>query len=489
MLMSLIWSTLKVPRTWLHAEITSLFKKGSQSVASNYRGISIGANMSQILCKVIIERLKCAYECCIDNAQFGFRKNRSTTDGIFIMKNIIEKYNGPFVAVYIDLTAAYDHIPRDFLFRVLKLRTGAPFLIDILKLMYQHTTASVKGMKTSFEVLVGCRQGGQESPVIFNYYFDYVLKVAAWEIDKAFPDGWGLKFPFNIPHTCSNRDQRSRQKLRGIEIMKWILYADDLVLFAKSAEEAEKLLCIINTTCKRFGLNISFTKTKTQVFNDDEMAAKPTLITIDNHTIENVSQFTYLGHVFDNQSVTSSTEYRIARASAKFNQLREVLCDAKVNKKTRWKFLEACVVPRLLYGLQACYPKEAQLKKIESCWFQFLRSMVIGGWRRVSEDPDDPDFRFVYTNLDLQHILGAKSIRDILKSHHLRYLGHVCREENLSLTKKMMFAQPQVNYYRDPWKKIADEIGMERDQLLRMTQHRLTFKEFTRKLMNPLRGR
>ena len=99
------------------------------------------------------------------------------------------------------------------------------------------------------------------------------------------------------------------------------------------------------------------------------MAAKPTLITIDNHTIENVSQFTYLGHVFDNQSVTSSTEYRIARASAKFNQLREVLCDAKVNKKTRWKFLEACVVPRLLYGLQACYPKEAQLKKTVSVGF------------------------------------------------------------------------------------------------------------------------
>ena len=109
---------------------------------------------------------------CIDIAQFGFCKNRSTTDGIFIMKDINDKYNSPFVAAYIDLTAAYNHIPRDFLFRVLELRTGAPFLIDILKLMYQQTTASIKGMKTSFEVLVGYRQGGQESPVIFNYYFD-----------------------------------------------------------------------------------------------------------------------------------------------------------------------------------------------------------------------------------------------------------------------------------------------------------------------------
>ena len=102
--------------------------------------------MSRILSKVIIERLKTAYEDSISNAQYGFRANRSTTDGIFIMKNVVDKYKGKFVAVYVDLTAAYDHIPRDFLFRVLEIRTGASFLLSILKLMYVGTTASIKGL-------------------------------------------------------------------------------------------------------------------------------------------------------------------------------------------------------------------------------------------------------------------------------------------------------------------------------------------------------
>ncbi|MCP4258756.1 MAG: hypothetical protein GY774_14830 [Planctomycetes bacterium] len=190
-------------------------KKGIRSLASNYRGISIGTNMSRIMSKIIVARLKNAYERHISNAQFGFRRNRSTTDGLFVMKNIIDKCGEPFVAVYIDLTAAYDHIPRDFLFKILKLRTGAPRLINILQLMYEGTTASICGMKTAFEVLVGCRQGGQESPCIFNYYFDFVLRVAAWEIDKAFPEGWGLDFAYNIPHTCSNREQRPRGRLNG----------------------------------------------------------------------------------------------------------------------------------------------------------------------------------------------------------------------------------------------------------------------------------
>ena len=71
--------------------------------------------------------------------------------------------------MYIDLTAAYDHVPRDFLFRVLELRTGAKHLIAILQKMYEGTTASIAGMKEKFDVLIGCRQGGQESPCIFNY--------------------------------------------------------------------------------------------------------------------------------------------------------------------------------------------------------------------------------------------------------------------------------------------------------------------------------
>ena len=63
-------------------------------------------------------------------------------------------------------------------------------------------------MTDTFDVLIGCCQGGQESPCLFNHYFDYVLKVVAYEIDKVFPDGWGIEFEYNIPHMCMNREQR-----------------------------------------------------------------------------------------------------------------------------------------------------------------------------------------------------------------------------------------------------------------------------------------
>ena len=185
----------------------------------------------------------------------------------------------------------------------------------------------------------------------------------------------------------------------------------------------------------------------------------------------------------------SCIEHRTARAWAKLNQMHEVLCDPKVNKNTRLKLLESCVMPRLIYGLQACFPKEKEMKKIESCWFQLLRTMVKGGWRRVSEDPEDPDFRFVYRNSDLQRIIGTKSIRDILLGHHLRYFGHVCRDENPAITKKMMFAVSKASNYSDPWEKIEESVGIDRTQLLRDTWDRAAFKRFTKSLMDPLQRR
>ena len=71
-------------------------QKGAMSEAKNHRGLSIGANMSRIIAKIIMGRLKDAYEKMISEAQYGFRKNRSTTDGMFIVKTIIEKHAGPF---------------------------------------------------------------------------------------------------------------------------------------------------------------------------------------------------------------------------------------------------------------------------------------------------------------------------------------------------------------------------------------------------------
>ena len=353
--------------------------------------------------------------------------------------------------------------------------------------MYEGTTASIKGSKAKFDVLVGCRQGGQESPCLFNYYFDYVLKVAADEIDKTFPDGWGIEFHYNIPHQCTNREQRQKGKMRGIEVMRWILYADDVVLFCKSAEEAHTILSIINTTCKIFGLNISFLKTKTQVFNDPELASKETLFNIGDEVIENVKEFVYLGQLITTKGDGCYTELMISRATAKFNEMRKVLTDPKVNMGTRRKILESCVRSRLTYGTQACLPNEKLLKKLEVCWYQFLRGMIKGGWKRKEndEDPESVNYSFIYSNEDVQKIVKTPSLKNFVYMQHLKYLGHVCRSENNEMTKIMLFAEATKKYYRDPWIKIANILGVSVEQAKRTTQSKTDFTGLIWKRLGP----
>ena len=304
-----------------------------------------------------------------------------------------------------------------------------------------------------------------------------MLKIAAHEIDKTYPDGWGMEFEFNIPHTCTNRQQRQKGKMCGVELIRWILYADDVVLFCKSVSEAEKLLNIINDTCNRFGLTVSFKKTKTQVFNNDELAKKSSLFSIQGNDIENVLNFTYLGHVITNDENNCFTEHRIASATSKFNELRKVLTDTNVHMCTRRKLLEACVRSRLAYGTQASLPNAKQMKKLEACWYRILRNMIKGGWA-CGESPDgseEVNYSFLYTNTEVQEVIKTIPLRDFIHTQHLKYIAHVCRGPNTSITKIMLFAKPTRRYYRDPWLKIAELLGITADQAKRSTQSRGEF--------------
>ena len=108
---SLIWLHIAIPKTWLEMKIICLYKKGLKSLAENYRAISIGSNLSKIIPRIVLNRLKEPYERNILETQFGFSKGRATCDGIFIIKNVIHKHTGPLVLLFVDLPA-YDHIPR-----------------------------------------------------------------------------------------------------------------------------------------------------------------------------------------------------------------------------------------------------------------------------------------------------------------------------------------------------------------------------------------
>ena len=183
------------------------------------------------------------------------------------------------------------------------------------------------------------------------------------------------------------------------------------------------------------------------------------------------------------------TKHRIERAIGKFHELKTVLCDTNVNLRTRRKILESCVRSRLTYGTAAWLPNEQELKRLEACWNQCIRSMVKGGWKRRNipesdNEDEEADYAFIYSNEQVENILKTTPLRNFIYSQYLKYIGHVCRAENTALTKILLFAMPERKYYRDPWIKIAELLGISSDQAKRMTQSRNEFVELIRKRFN-----
>ena len=167
------------------------------------------------------------------------------------------------------------------------------------------------------------------------------------------------------------------------------------------------------------------------------------------------------------------TELRTSRAIGKFYELKNVLADKHINMGTRRKLMEACVRSRLVYGTQASFPLEKQMKRLESCWAQHLRYMVKGGWARKEED--EIDYRFLYRNNEIEEIVGSTPLRNFIEKQHLKYIAHVCRGPNTSITKKLLFAEPTKQHYRDPWIRIAKCLNISIEQAKAATQSRSGF--------------
>ena len=493
-LVSTIWAVVSYPKSWFHSRVCCLFKnKGSAIEGKNYRGLSINATLNRIFTTVILNRIRNVYEDNISENQFGFRKNRSTTDAIFTIRKIVEKTDDFYVMCFIDLRAAYDHINRDMLFDVFGIRTGCKLFTRLLRELYNNTTATVSGAKEIFSTFVGCRQGAQESPTLFNIYMDFVTKICEYEVKKKFPNT-GIHYKYHIASECNSRAMRMHSPSHGEDYMHSLLYADDLMIVSRDVMEMQEILNIYNETFKRFGLTIAADKTKTLPFNaTEEITTATSLISMNNEEIENVTQFRYLGHMISNESANNFLKHQIAAAYSKWAEMKDILTDRDIHLHIRIRFLEACVRSRLLYSVQAWRLNVSELKKVEAVWMNFLRRMVKRGFarRNAPKDKDDViakedlDWSYVYSNEDILRITKSHPISDFCEQQHLKYIAHITRQKNDFFPKRWLFASPAKKYVRNEWTVFEKSTGLDQIALRNLMSKKEDFMKWMSKQAPP----
>lgn len=278
-LFNLILDSGDVLPEWVISFIVPIHKGGSKSDPSNYRGVSLLSCLGKFFLSILNNRLE---QFSLDNgilsaSQLGFIKGNRTSDAHIIIRNLIDKYchknNKRIYSCFIDLSKAFDTVPRDILLQKLQGVGIKGKVFNIIRGIYTNDKAYMKidgKITKSFPINQGVRQGCVLSPLLFNIFMAELAK-----------DLMALK----------NGLMMDNYKINSI------FWADDIVLLCENGDELNNMIKVITEYCKVNKLTINCKKTKCLIFNKTGRLIRENIY-LNGTVLENVRQYKYLGFVF-----------------------------------------------------------------------------------------------------------------------------------------------------------------------------------------------
>ncbi|KAK3571709.1 hypothetical protein QTP86_017856, partial [Hemibagrus guttatus] len=251
----------RMPEEWRRSVLVPIFKnKGDVQSCSNYRGIKLMSHTMKLWERVVEARLRKVVDIC--EQQYGFMPRKSTTDAIFALRILKEKYRDgqrELHCVFVDLEKAYDRVPRVELWYCMRKSGVAEKYVRVVQDMYERSRTVVRcavGQTEEFKVEVGLHQGSVLSPFLFAIVMDQLSE----EVRQESP--WTMMF------------------------------ADDIVICSESREQVEENLERWRFALERRGMKVSRSKTENMCVNEREGSGT---VRLQGEEVKKVQEFKYLG--------------------------------------------------------------------------------------------------------------------------------------------------------------------------------------------------
>ena len=145
-----------VPESWEESYIINCYKgKGDARIRGNYRGLKLLEQAMKVIERVADSLIREQVD--IDEMQYGFTPGRGTTDAIFILRQMQEKYVGSNKRLYmafVDLEKAFDRVPREVLWWAMRKVGVEEWLIRLVQSITQMPGAEFGSMTLTVMTLV-----------------------------------------------------------------------------------------------------------------------------------------------------------------------------------------------------------------------------------------------------------------------------------------------------------------------------------------------
>ena len=393
-----IYETGYIPKEMYKSIFIAIPKKPGAVECNLFRTISLMSQITKIILKVILNRIKQKLKPEISEEQYGFVKGKGTRNAIFIIRMLTERAIEMQKDVYmcfIDYEKAFDRVRHTDLIEILQRINLDGKDIRLINNLYWSQMAAVNidnNLTSWIEIKRGVRQGCVLSPDLFSIYGEIIM--------------------------------RSIMGMEGITIggvnINNIRYADDTVIIADSAEKLQLLLNTVNRESELMGLKINIKKTEVVVTSKNPEPPNCNIL-INDERIKQSSNFVYLGSMVTQDGRSNQEiQRRILIAKNAFKIMKNLLTNNRISAQTRTRALKTYVWSTLMYGSESWTMTEEIKHRLRAVEMWFYRRMLRISWRdRVTNEE-------VMARMGVQRAL-VKEIR----KRQLDFIGHIIRREQL----------------------------------------------------------
>ena len=340
----------RIPKEWRMGLIVPIWKrKGDVHDTGKYRGITLLSQVLKLLERVLDARIKRRVEGDFGEEQQGFRKGRVTADGMYFLRQMVEKrleVPGSMVLGFVDLEKAFNTVPREMVMATLRWMGVPEAEVRMVEGTYEKTTARVvvgEGASEEFQVNIGLRQGSVLSPLLFIAVLDLISRKTVVK-----------------------------------DAMKKLIYADDMALVANGKQELQETLEEWNGLFTRHWLKINVEKT--EVLHREHQREELGIelgIELEGKKLTQGDSFVYLGGAVCVDGKTEREVRRRVQAEANaWRAVEGVMADRRISKRLKGKVMSTCVTPACLYGTETLALTDLQQQRLQVCENNWIRKIA-----------------------------------------------------------------------------------------------------------------